>query len=132
MISGLRVTERLPAPLTMVGVVTHDVAARTLVVRRQEQASGFERLAWREAYNALVRAEQNGWPFNGAPHLYADGGGGVSYRFRGARTRSDVTFCFQVPSEAYAELVSRAGLTSWVTADRSTGWFQSVRFRHRP
>jgi hypothetical protein len=129
-VTVLRAMERLPQPLTMVGVVAHDVAARTLVVRRQEQSPGFEKLAWREAYNALVRAEQNGWPFAGAPHLYADGGGGSRIAFAVPGPDLTLRFAFQVPSEPYAELVSKAGLTSFVTVDRSSGFFVGCKFRH--
>jgi hypothetical protein len=56
--SVLRATERVPKPLTMIGVVSVDSVNRALIVRRQEQASGLERLAWREAHTALVKAEQ--------------------------------------------------------------------------
>ena len=126
----LRATERIPKPLTMVGVVTHDVAARTLVVPRPEQASGFEKLAWREAYNALVRAEQQGWPSAGAPHLYANGAGQSRIAFAVPGDNLSLLFAFQAPSEPYAALVSRPGLSSFVTADRSSGFFVGCTFRH--
>jgi hypothetical protein len=57
-------TERLPQPLAIHAPVTVDFANMTLVVRRPETAGGYERLLWREAHAALVKAEEAGWPSN--------------------------------------------------------------------
>jgi hypothetical protein len=119
-----------PKPLTMIGVVTHDVSNRTLIVRRQEQASGREKLSWREAHNALVKAEQAGFPFNGAPSLWADGPGKSRIAHAVPGDSLTLRFAFPVPSQVYAELVSKAGLSSFVTVDRSSGWFVDCKFRH--
>jgi hypothetical protein len=54
-------TPRVPQPLAADGVVTNDVAARTLVVRLSERAEGYGRLLWREGHQALVKAEESGW-----------------------------------------------------------------------
>ncbi len=60
MTAGVR--ERIPAPVAINGVVTNDVATRTLIVRRPQSAiSGYEKLLWREAHGALTRAVDSGW-----------------------------------------------------------------------
>jgi hypothetical protein len=51
----------VPAPVTMTGAVINDFMTRTLVVRRPEQASGFEKLLWRESHRALELAVDRGW-----------------------------------------------------------------------
>jgi hypothetical protein len=53
-------TERIPRPMAIDGIVTNDVSARTLVVSRPESASGYQKLSWRTAHQALYRAEQKG------------------------------------------------------------------------
>jgi hypothetical protein len=73
--SVLRATERLPQPLVMDGIVHNDIATRTLVVSRPGQASGYQKLAWRMAHEALVKSEQGGWRGASAPHVWASGGG---------------------------------------------------------
>jgi hypothetical protein len=67
-------TERLPEPLVD-GTVRNDVESRTLVVRRPENASGYQKLWWRTAHQALIQAEQTGWPSSVAPFLWAHSGG---------------------------------------------------------
>jgi hypothetical protein len=54
-------TTPIPQPAAIDGVVTNDVATRTLVVRRPEDASGYQKLLWREAHQALVAAAESGW-----------------------------------------------------------------------
>jgi hypothetical protein len=68
------VQERLPQPVVVDGVVSNDVANRTLTVSRPENASGYQKLSWRTAHEALVRAEQGGWR-SAVPFLYAHGVG---------------------------------------------------------
>jgi hypothetical protein len=59
-------TERLPQPMVMDGVVSVDNWQRNLVVRRPESLSGYQKVAWRMAHEALVRAQEAGWPMTGA------------------------------------------------------------------
>lgn len=58
---SLFATERVPQPVVMTGVVGRDLPARTLTVRLSELASGYERLHWKTAHQALRRAEETGW-----------------------------------------------------------------------
>jgi hypothetical protein len=122
-------TEVVPRPLAQLGVVTHDVSGRALIVRRAEQASGRERLAWRTAYEGLVRAEQAGWPFSGAPQLWATGGGQERIAYAVPGEGLTLRFAFGIPSEPYAQLVSKP-LSSFITTDLSTGFFVAAAFRH--
>ena len=55
-------TTPLPQPLAIHAPVVVDFANMTLIVRRPEPAGGYERLLWREAHAALVKAEERGWP----------------------------------------------------------------------
>jgi hypothetical protein len=55
-------TERLPSPLAVAAPVTVDFANMALIVRRPDAAGGSEKLLWREAHAALVKAEELGWP----------------------------------------------------------------------
>jgi hypothetical protein len=55
-------TTPLPQPLAISAPVTVDFANMALIVRRPEAAGGSEKLLWREAHAALVKAEELGWP----------------------------------------------------------------------
>jgi hypothetical protein len=46
-------TERIPRPMVIGGIVINDFESRTLVVKRPETASGYEKLSWRTAHQAL-------------------------------------------------------------------------------
>jgi hypothetical protein len=39
-------------------------------------------------------------------------------------------FHFQVGKDAYAKLVPQPGLAAFVSIDKGSGWFMSVKFRH--
>ena len=58
----LYATEKLPQPLAVTAPVTVGFAGMALVVRRPDAAGGHEKLLWREAHQALVKAEELGWP----------------------------------------------------------------------
>jgi hypothetical protein len=128
--AALRATERIPKPLVIDAPVFNDVANRTLVVRRADQASGYQKLAWREAHGAYRRAEEAGLPPSGAPFLRASGGGESDIAYAIAGDSLTLLFAFPPGKSVYAELVSKPGLAAWVAVDVSTGWFQSVKFRH--
>ena len=55
-------TERLPQPKAITAPVAVDFANMALIVRRPDAAGGSEKLLWREAHAALVKAEELGWP----------------------------------------------------------------------
>jgi hypothetical protein len=126
---SLYATEKLPAPLTTDGVVTNDVATRTLIVARPDQASGYEKLWWRTAHGELVKAEQSGWAGQ-TPYLYAHTAEAHNIAHGLPGDNLSLEFHFPTGVAAYAELVSRPGLTAFVTIDKSTGWFMGVRFLH--
>jgi hypothetical protein len=111
------------------GLVRHDPAARTLTVLRPDNLSGYQKLAWRSAHEALVRAEQGGWSSD-HPYLSAHGVGQRDIAHGLPVDNLGLQFHFPTGVAAYGELVSLPGLTSYVTIDRSRGQFVSVRFRH--
>jgi hypothetical protein len=123
-------TERLPTPLTISAAVTNDVATRTLIVRRPETASGYERLLWREAHQALTRAEDSGWR---TAHPYVWGGAfGDSQIVHGSPGENlTLLFHFPVGESAYAKLVGRPGLYGLATMDRALRRFMGCKFLHR-
>jgi hypothetical protein len=124
-------TTRLPSPLAISAPVTVDFANMTLIVRRPDTAGGYEKLLWREAHQALVKAEESGW--TGAPTVYGSAPG--AYRFGYAAPASNLTLIFgflQGTAEAkvYANLVGRPALFAFVSCDKSTRHFLGVSFRH--
>jgi hypothetical protein len=129
-VTVLRATERVPKPIVVDAPVFNDVANRTLVVRRPENASGYQKLAWREAHGAYLRAEEAGWPPSGPPFLRASGGGESDIAYAVVGDSLTLLFAFPPGKSVYAELVSKPGLAAFVTVDRSTGYFMGVKFRH--
>ena len=127
--TALRAAERLPQPLTMDGIVRNDVAARTLVVSRPENASGYEKLWWRTAHAELVKAQQTGWAGR-APYLFAHSVGQRDIAHGLPGDSLTLLFHFPVGVDAYRELVSQPGLRAFVTVDKSRGWFTGVKFLH--
>jgi len=126
---SLFATERVPQPLVMDGIVRNDPAARTLTVLRPDQASGYQKVTWRMAHEALVRAEQLGWPAAGQT-LWAHGVGQTSIAFGLPGPNLTLNFHFPVGKREYVELVSKPGLRALVTIDRSSNWFTDVRLLH--
>ena len=95
--------ERLPQPLAIIAPVTNDVANMALIVRRPEAAGGSEKLLWREAHGALVKAEETGWP-SGTPFLYASAPGNYQFCPCGTGAESNVAVGF------YGRHTGRKGL----------------------
>lgn len=127
-------TTPLPQPLAITAPVTVDFANMALVVRRPEAAGGYEKLLWREAHQALVKAEESGWPAS-TPYLWASAPGHNQFGHAAPGPNLTLLFAFVVGTPAakvYAELVGRAGLFAFVTADKSARRFLGVTFRHRP
>jgi hypothetical protein len=126
---SLFATEKLPSPVAVDGIVSIDNYQRNLVVRRPENLSGYEKLSWRTAHAALVRAEQSGWS-SAVPTLWAHGVGQTGIAFGLPGDNLTLLFHFPVGKREYGELVSQPGLMAIVTIDRSAGVFMGVRFLH--
>jgi hypothetical protein len=126
------VTEVMPRPKAVTAAVFADVIGRTLTVRQAEPASGYERLLWTQAWQALRRAYAAGWPADGPPWVFADAP--KSYRvIHGVPTEGGaLSFTWPVGSPGFAELVGRPGLYAVATVDISTHYFSTVKFLHRP
>jgi hypothetical protein len=123
-------TTPIPQPVAMNGIVRTDPASRTLTVVRPDTLSGYQKLAWRSAHQALQLAERDGWPPSGAPFLWAHT---VDQRdiVHGA-PGDNLTLLFHFPAgvQAYTALVSRPGLRAIVVVDESSGYFTGVKFLH--
>jgi hypothetical protein len=127
-------TTPLPQPLAISAPVTIDFANMALTVRRPENAGGYEKLLWREAHAALVKAEEQGWP---ASTSFVYGSAPGNYQFGHATPGPNLTLLFGFAvgtptAKVYAELVSRPGLSAFATVDKSTRRFLGVSFRNRP
>jgi hypothetical protein len=127
---SLMATERIPQPLTMTGIVSVDNWQRNLVVRRPEDLSGYEKVACMTAHELLVRAQEAGWPRNGAPFLWANGAGQSDIARGLPGGRLTLLFHFPAGKDAYVKLVSQPGLSAFVTVNRSSGYFTGVTFRN--
>jgi hypothetical protein len=126
-------TTPLPQPLAITAPVVPDFANMTLVVRRPDNAGGYERLLWRESHIALVKAEESGWPM-GTPYVWGSAPGNFQFAHAAPGPNLTLLFAFAVGTRAaqvYAELVGRPGLSAFATADKSTRYFLGVTFRHR-
>lgn len=128
-------TTPLPQPLAISAPVTVDFANMALVVRRPDAAGGYERLLWREAHQALVKAEELGWPAS-TPFVWgnAPGTGPDSYQFAHATAGANLALLFGFTpgtenARIYAQLVGKPGLYAFVTADKSARLFMGVTFR---
>ena len=122
--------EAMPRPLAISAVVFHDFAARILSVRPGDQASGYEKLLWREAWQQQRRSREAGWPPNGAPWVYADVPGAPQVVHGLPAEGGLMAFHFPVGTAGYSELISRPGVIALVTIDRGTHQFLSCRFLH--
>jgi hypothetical protein len=127
---SLFATEKVPQPIVVLGVVDRDIANRTLQVRPSELASGYEKLNWRTAHQALVQAEQTGWRSGGTVYASAPGAFQVAHVVAG----DFLSLVAHFPSgeQAFSQLVGKPGLFAWVSVDRSTGRFLRVAFDNRP
>jgi hypothetical protein len=72
-------TTPVPSPMVVDATVFHEPGTRTLAVRLSANAeSGYAAHLWREAYQALRKAEESGRPQR---TVYASGGGGDRVAF---------------------------------------------------
>jgi hypothetical protein len=96
-----------------------------------ETASGYQKLLWREAHQALTRAAESGWR---TAHPYVWGGALGNRQIVHGQPGDYLTLTFHFPAgeSVYAKLVSKPGLAAIVTADREQRRFLSVRFLNRP
>ena len=127
---SLFATERVPQPVVMTGVVGRDLPARTLTVRLSELASGYERLHWKTAHQALRRAEETGWRTGRTVWASAPG----SFQVAPVVAAPAGTLVVRFPSgeQAFQNLIGKPGLFAFVSVDRSTGRFIGVKFGNRP
>jgi hypothetical protein len=122
-------TVRVPRPVAVDGVVVNDVATRTLAVRLSETAGGYAQQLWREAHQALLRAQESEWR-TGHPALW----GALWNRQIVHGLPADyqtLTFTFYPGEPAYAKLVGTPGLAAIVTLERELCRFLSVQFLNR-
>ena len=126
---SLFATEKLPSPMAMAGIVSIDNWRRNLVVSRPDTLGGYEKLSWRTAHEALVKAERVGWG-SATPTLWAHGAGETNIAWGLPGDNLTLSFHFPAGKEVYTKLVSQPGLACFVMVDRSSQWFTGVRFRH--
>jgi hypothetical protein len=128
----LYATERLPQPLAISAPVTVDFANMTLMVGRPQDVGGHAALLWREAHSSLANAAELGWP---ASTAFVYGSAPGHYQFGHATPGPNLTLLFGFTvgtpgAKVYAELVSKPGLSAFVTVDKSTRRFLGVSFRN--
>ena len=124
--------EALPQPRAIDAVVFVDVLTRTLTARLPDQAGGYERLLWTQAWQQLRRAQEAGWPANGPPWVYADVPGARRVAHGQPGEGGTLQFTFPPKTPGFAELISKPGVVAVVTVDRGSHEFRSCRFLNRP
>ena len=87
--------------------VTVDFANMTLIVRRPDAAGGYESLLWREAHQALVKAEERGWP---SSTRFVWGSAPGNYQFAHAAPGPNLTLLFLLRSARRPRRFTRSGL----------------------
>jgi hypothetical protein len=89
--------------------VSNGPANRTLIVKRPDTASGYQKLSWRTAHQALQAAEQNGWR-SGAPTLWASGGRQTDIAYGVSGDNLSLLFHFPAVADSpYTNLFRRPG-----------------------
>jgi hypothetical protein len=125
-------TEALPQPQAVDAVVFVDAVSRTLTVRLPDQAGAYERMLWVQAWQQLRRAQEAGWPADGASWVWADVPGAPRVVHGLPAEGGQLSFHFPVGTRGFADLVSRPGVIAIATVDRGTQRFLSCRFLNRP
>jgi hypothetical protein len=114
---SLFATERVPSTVAIDGVVVTDVVSRSLGVRLSETASGYQRMWWKTAHQALKAAVGDDWRRH--PYVYAS----TPSAYRVAHVQpadfSILTVHFAVGVAGLAELISQPGLVAFVSIDRT-------------
>jgi hypothetical protein len=135
---SLFATERLPQPIAIDGVVVSDVLARSLGVRLGERASGYERMWWKTAWQALKSAMEDGWGSQSLEayrhsdrHVWASTS--TAYRVVPVLPADFLMLqvTFPVGTAGFSELISKPGLYAIATVDRNSGRFIGVKFLNR-
>jgi hypothetical protein len=124
--------EALPQPQAIDATVFVDAVSRTLTARLPDQAGGYERLLWIQAWQQLRRAQEAGWPANAAPPVWADLPGARQVAHGQPGEGGTLTFHFPPGTAGFAELVAKPGARAIATVDRSSRWFLNCRFLNRP
>jgi hypothetical protein len=132
----------LPRPRAIDGVVSNDVASRTLIVSRPSHISGYEAFSWRQAHERLVNADERAWNNtyqewlrDNVPVLMCSAPEKRSVVKATPGPNLELHFHFPAGTEVgkvYTELVSEPRLSAIVTVDRGTLYFLGVKFLHRP
>jgi hypothetical protein len=132
----------LPRPHPIDGVVSNDVATRTLIVSRPDHISGYEAFSWRQAHEQLVNADERAWNNtyrewlrDNVPGLWCSTPEKRNVVKGTPGPNLELHFHFPAGTEAgkvYTELVSRPRSGALVTVDRGTLYFLGVKFFHRP
>jgi hypothetical protein len=97
----------------------------------RDAVGGYEKLLWTQAWQALRRAEQAGWPPDAAQPVWADLPGARQVAHSLPTEAGTLTFRFPVGAAGFAKLISRPGVVAIVTVDRSTLRFMTCRFLNR-
>ena len=124
-------TEVLPRPKALDAVVYADIGARVLHCRLPEHASGYARLLWRAAWQALRRSQEAGWPIDGAPWVWADTPTASRVVHGEAGEWNTLVFRFPPGAAGYTELVGRPGLVAIAVLDLNSHRFLNVKFLNR-
>jgi hypothetical protein len=110
--------------------VVTDVVSRTLGVRLSERASGYERLWWKTAFQALKAAVEDGWRRH--PFVWASTPSVYQVAHVEPADFSMLQVHFPVGVAALAELISRPGRYAIVVVDHNSGRFLGVKLLNRP
>jgi hypothetical protein len=126
---SLYATEKLPQPAAIEAFVDNDVLSRTLSVRLSQREMGYTKLLWREAFQALQAAEEDGWRRH--PFLWASVPGAREVAHVKPGDFQTLLVHFPPGEQSYSKLISRPGLYAIVTVDRSSRRFLSLKFLNR-
>jgi hypothetical protein len=107
-------------------------------VRLGERASGYQRLWWKTAWQALKAAMEDGWGNQSLqayrhsdPYVWAS----TSSAYRVAPVLpadfSMLQVTFPVGTAGFGGLISKPGLCAIATVDRNSGRFTGVKFLNR-
>jgi hypothetical protein len=104
-------TTPVPSPKVVDATVCHEPSTRTLAVRLNENAGGYEQMLWRQSHQDLRKSEEAG---RQQRTVWASGGGGDQIAFAVCGDYQMLTFHFPVgKGDVYAKLIGRPGLTAF-------------------
>jgi hypothetical protein len=123
-------TESVRQPFALDGVVTNDLSQRSLSVRQPDNASGYQRLWWKQAWLQMRAAVEDGW--RNHPSVYASAPGARDVAIVHPGDFQTLTVSFPPGATAYSALIGRPGLYAIAVVDRNTSRFTGIKFLHRP